>query len=513
MKGQSSVGKRIIWALFMVVLCTFLTFFMSMFLGSAFPELNVIYKAGIPVLVFVVLGVASLGLQSFLIPFVNSFSVPKGVKIALPIVLIGLGMLLGQFSYDEYADAALGTDVFQKFILDGSIYEAGEFSYQGIYQSGLDVVSILLGRTVFAVSFYNRIYLVLIALLGYFALKNICGKKTLASNLFLVFFFCAKQTMELSVMPEASLVYVLLVALFLFSVSLVYYYRTKTTKLMAQVISVFIMGCLFAALFISETNSLIFAIPAILVSFSGKHIQDKRWYYILAVEGMLLILITCMVVFALKPEIVLDFGFELPAINAVDLKVTALLILNVLGFLGVYGMWNQKLYYIIPALMSIYYMFVKTEFVSGVNGELCGFLCFVLYAALGIGLLDNFELVEEEEEEEEEDELEEDEPIAPIAPMTPMAPSVPIAPSVPMAQESALTAKAEPVRTDDTEQKEIDSIKAMNEKLNQVEAGFVPLTFKKPKRQEKKTYDYAYEPTVEEMKYDIEVSDDDDFDI
>ena len=263
-------------------------------------------------------------------------------------------------------------------------------------------------------------------------------------------------------------------------------------------------------MFISETNSLIFAIPAILVSFSGKHIQDKRWYYILAVERMLLILITCMVVFALKPEIVLDFGFELPAINAVDLKVTALLILNVLGFLGVYGMWNQKLYYIIPALMSIYYMFVKTEFVSGVNGELCGFLCFVLYAALGIGLLDNFELVEEEDEE---DELEENEPIAPIAPMTPMAPSVPIAPSVPMAQESALTAKAEPVRTDDTEQKEIDSIKAMNEKLNQVEAGFVPLTFKKPKRQEKKTYDYAYEPTVEEMKYDIEVSDDDDFDI
>lgn len=57
MKGQSSVGKRIIWAISMIVLCTFLTFFMSMFLGSAFPKLNVIYKAAIPVLIFVALGV------------------------------------------------------------------------------------------------------------------------------------------------------------------------------------------------------------------------------------------------------------------------------------------------------------------------------------------------------------------------------------------------------------------------------------------------------------------------
>ena len=43
MKGQSSVSNRIIWAFFMVVLCTFLTFFMSIFLGSAFPEMNFIY--------------------------------------------------------------------------------------------------------------------------------------------------------------------------------------------------------------------------------------------------------------------------------------------------------------------------------------------------------------------------------------------------------------------------------------------------------------------------------------
>ena len=496
MKGQSSVGKRIIWALFMVVLCTSLTFFMSMFLGSAFPELNIIYKAGIPVLVFVVLGVASLGLQSFFIPFISELSIPKWVKTALPVILIGLGILLGQLYYDEYSDMALKTEVFQKFILDGKIYETGELSFHSIYQCGLDFVSILFGNTVFAVSFYNRIYLVLSAILIYFALKNICGKKTLAANLFLVVFFFAKQTMELAVRPEASLVYGLLISVFLFSVSLVYYYRTRTTNLIAQVISVFVMGCLFAVLFISEANSLVFALPAIAASFSGKNMQDKRWYYILAIEGMLLILITCTVVLVLKPNFILDFRFELPTINAIDLKITTLLVLNVLGFLSVYGMWNQKLYYIIPGLMGIYYMFARADFVSGINGELCEFLSFALYASLGVGLLDNLEL--EEEEEEEVYVAEEVETVVSAAQS---------------AQETVPVSKDETVRTDNAEQKEIDSIKAMNAKLNQVEAGFVPLTLKKPKRQEKKSVDYAYEPTVEEMKYDIEVSDDDDFDI
>ncbi len=483
MKGQSSVGKRIIWALSMVVLCTFLTFFMSMFLGSAFPQLNVIYKAGIPVLIFVALGVASFGLQSFFIPFLNDLSVPSGIKKVLPVLFIGLGILMGQLSYDEYATAALETDVFQNFIYSGKIYESGSPFFQGIYQSGLDFVSILFGNTVFAVSFYNRVYLVLTAIFMYFALKNICGKKTLAANIFLVLFFGAKQTMELAVTPDATLVYVLCTAVFLFSVSLVYYFRTRTQNLIAQVISVFVMGCLFAVLFISEANSLIFALPAILVSFSGKSVQDKRWYYILAVEGMLLVLITCAVVLVSQPEFILDFAFELTAINAVDLKVTTLLVLNVLGFLSVYGMWNQKLYYTIPALMGIYYMFAKPEFASGVNGQLCVFLSFVLYAALGVGLLDNEEIEEKVKKVKvtEESETEEE-----------------------FAEEKVADSK---------EQEEIATIKAMNEKLNQVDANFVPLTLKQPKAREKKTVEYAYEPTIDEMKYDIEVSDDDDFDI
>ena len=503
MKGQSSVGNRIIWAFGMVVLCTFLTFFMSMFLGSAFPDLNVIYKAGIPALVFVVLGVAGFGIKNFFIPFLNDIYIPEGIKKAIPVIIIGLGIVLGQFSYDEFADTALQSDVFQNFMINGTIYETGKFGFESIYQSGLDVVRILLGNTVFAVSVYNRIYLILAAVFVYFALKNICSQKTLAANLFLVLFFCAKHTMELAVKPESTLVYVLLVALFFFSVSVVYYYRTRSHNLIAQVVSVFVMGCLFATLFIVEANSLILALPAILVSFSGKNRQDSRWYYILAVEGLLLIMITCVVVLVSRPEILLNFSFDFPAIDAVNLKITTLLVLNVVGFLGVYGMWNQKQYYIIPALMGIYYMFAETDFVSGVNGEFFVFLCFALYASLGVGLLDDSE-PDEIEETDADEVLDEDESTETISQEEPKVVQTVAVTEVPVNHATIVS---------DEEQDEIAAIKAMNDKLNKVEAGFVPLTFKGPKPREKKTVDYAYEPTIEEMKYDVDVADDDDFDI
>ncbi len=494
MESQSSVGKRIIWAVSMVVLCTFLTFFMSIFLGSAFPGLNVIYKAGIPVLVLVALGVAGFCLQSFFMPFINDLNIPDWIYKFMPVLLIGLGILMGQFSYDEFSGEVLKTEIFNGFMTDGIVYETTQLSFQSIYQSGLDFVTVLLGNTMFAVSCYNRFYLVISAILIYFALKNICGGKTFAANLFLILFFVAKQTTELSVVPDCTLVYFVLVAVFLFSVSLVYYFRTRSTNLIAQVISVFVMGCLFAALLICEANSLILALPAIAVSFSGKHKQDKRWYYILAVEGLLLILITSVLVFVLKPEFLLNFSFELPTIEAVDLKTTIVLVLNILGFLSVFGMWKQKLYYIIPAFLGIYFMFTTGDFVSGINGQFICFLCFVLYGALGVGLLDHSEIPEVEEKEEEEmDEFEEEEYEESVQDK--------VKENVPL------------VAADKQVQEEIASIKAMNEKLNQVEIGFVPLEFKKPKEREKKSIDYAYEPTQEEMKYDIEVSDDDDFDI
>lgn len=495
MESQNSVGKRIIWAVSMVVLCTFLTFFMSLFLGSAFPELNIIYKAGIPVLVLVVLGVIGFGIQSFLMPFLNDLNVPAGLIKLLPVLLIGLGILMGQFSFDEFSHEALKNEVFNGFMTDGIVYDTTEPGFAGIYQKGLDFVTVLLGNTVFAVSVYNRLILVISAILIYFALKNICDGKTFAANLFLVLFLVTKQTTELSVTPDCTLIYLVMVAVFMFSVSVVYYFRNRTTNLIVQVISVFVMGCLFAFLFICEANSLIFALPAIAVSFSGKNKQDKRWYYILAVEGVLLILITSALVFVLRPEFLLNFSFELPAINAIDLKTATILILNILGFLSIFGMWKQKLHYVIPAFMGIYFMFTKEDFVSGISGEFICFLCFALYGALGVGLLDNSEIPEKEEKADETEFLEDEKP------------------DITEKVEDSIQEKVPLVVADTKEQDEIATIKAMNEKLNRVEAGFVPLEFKKPKEREKKAVGYAYEPTLEEMKYDIEVSDDDDFDI
>lgn len=505
MESQSSVGKRIIWAVSMVVLCIFLTFFMSMFLGSAFPGLNIIYKAGIPTLVLVALGVAGFCLQSFFMPFLNDLNIPDWLKKILPVLLIGLGILMGQFSYDEFAGEVLKNDVYNGFLTTGVIYETTGVSFESIYQGGLDLVTILLGNTVFAVSCYNRIYLVVSAILIYFAIKNICDGKTFAANLFLVLFFIAKQTSELVIMPDCTLVYLVMVSVFLFSVSLVYYFRTKAINPIAQVISVFVMGCLFAALVICEANSLILALPAIAASFSGKKKQDTRWYYILAVEGLLLILITGALVFVLKPEMLLDFSFALPDIEAVDLKTTTILVLNILGFLSVFGMWKQKISYIVPAFVGIYFMFTTGDFVSGINGDFICFLCFVLYGALGVGLLDNSELPESEEKEsatvdyldEDFDETEYEEPV-----------SVQVQTMVQSPVQPAVQTPVQP-----QVQEEIAAIKAMNEKLNRVETGFVPLEFKKPKEREKKVIDYAYEPTAEEMKYDLEVADDDDFDI
>ena len=308
----------------------------------------------------------------------------------------------------------------------------------------------------------------------------------------LVLFFIAKQTLDLMIKPEAGVVYLLLVSVFLFSASCVYYFRTKTQNFVVQIVAIFIMGCIFAVMFACETNSIIFALPAIAASFSGHDKQEKMWYYILAVEGMVLILITCGVIFILKPEIVINLAFEWPSIHAVDFKTTMVLILNMLGFIGVYGMWKHKIYYVIPAFMSIYFVFVKADFASGINGEVIGFVCVALYAVLGIGMFENNNEIEDEETEEETLE------IATVTPVAPAASSV----KTPVIQQPIPEV-----------QEEIQSIRELNEKLNQKQPEFVPLTFKKPKQKEKKTVDYAFEPTVEQMKYDIEVADNDDFDI
>ena len=62
-------------------------------------------------------------------------------------------------------------------MLNGQIYETTKFGIESVYQSGLDIVRIFLGNTVFAVSVYNRFYLILTAIFIYFAIKNICNQK------------------------------------------------------------------------------------------------------------------------------------------------------------------------------------------------------------------------------------------------------------------------------------------------------------------------------------------------
>lgn len=502
MESQNSVGKRIIWAVSMVVLCTFLTFLLSMFISSAFPEMNVIYKGGIPALVFVVLGLVSCGIENFIIPFVNDVSIPKGLKNIITIIIFVAGILLQQMYFDQYSQSVAMSELFLDFVTDGRIFENNDLSFQGIYQSGLNVFSILFGYTVFAVSIYNRAYILLSAVLLFWAVKNVVGKRWVA-NLFLVLFFISKQTLDMMIKPEVGVVYLLMVSVFLLSVSLVYYYRTKTQNFIVQIISIFIMGCLFATLFACETNSIIFAVPAIAVSFSGQNKQEKMWYYILAVEGMLLILITCGLVFILKPEIVMNLAFEWPTIHAVDFETTMILLLNMLGFIGVYGMWKRKMHYVIPAFMSIYFIFVKPDFSSGINGEIVGFVCAALYAVLGIGMYDDGD-----ETKDERDDIVEEIPKAeptPSTPPTPVSSPTLIVSQTPVIQQQTVEEKQE--------QEEIQSIRELNAKLNQKQPDFVPLSFKKPKEREKKVADYAFEPTYEQMKYDIEVADNDDFDI
>ena len=478
MKSQSSVGKRIIWALFMIILGTFFTFFISMFLQNTFPDMNVIYRVSIPALVFVALGVLSYGIQYVSTEYLDGIALPKGVKRAIPIGIILLGLFVQQMYYIQFAEASAKTDIFTQFLFSGKIYETDGLNLCAIYQKGLDVISVIFGNTVFAVGFYNRVYLLISAVLLYFAIKNM-GGKIFAPNLVLVLFMFGIPTLELTVKPDAGVVYLLMVSVFLLSVSVVYYFRTCTTNFIVQIISVFIMGSLFAVLFIAEQNSIAFIIPAIWVSFSGYYVQDRRWYYILAIEGMLLLMITCAVVFIMKPEIVMGFEFELPSLGAIDSRVITLLVLNLLGFLGVYGMCNHKLIYIAPALMSMYFVFVKAESVNNIGSDLSQFLCFVLYAVMGVAMLDDSNVADEIEYLDEDEEV------------------------------------VEPIKTQPPADatSEIDAIKEMNKKLNQVEAGFVPLSFKQPKRQEKKVVDFAFEPTLAQMKYDIIVDDDDDFDI
>lgn len=481
MKGQASVGKRIIWAVSMVVLCTFTTFFASMFIGSAFPNLSIIYKGGIPVIIFVVLGIVSFAIQEYLLPGIKYLSVPEGVSKMLPVILVGLGILFMQFYYDENAGSEAVKSVYENFALNGRLFETTEFGFESIYQYVLNIVCILLGHTVFAVSIYNRCFVVLSVVFMYFALKNFT-RKSLASILFTVFFFFGQQIFKLGVYPDAGLVYILLCAIFVFITSLVYHFRTSGKKIPAIIVTQTLATLAYAFLIWLEPNSIIFGILLVATFFSGYKRIDERIFYISSVMNTLIIVIGLVVVVALNPMRLLNYSFMFPSIQAVDYNTTALLILLLIGFLGVYNMWNQSILYIYPAFIGIYFLLVNPEFTSKITSELSLFMCFAVYAALSVEAMD-----EEAEFEEYKDKKITEKVL----------------------EESGVTEEIK----EDSSANEIASIKVLNEKLNKVEQGFVPLTFQKPKRTEKKAVDYAYEPTPAQMKFDIEIAENDDFDI
>lgn len=515
MKSQSSVGKTIIWAVSMVVLCTFLTFFMSMFIGSAFPNMNIIYKGGIPVIVFVVLGIISFGIQEYLLPFIDDFTVPDWVKNALPIVLIGAGVLLMQFNYDENSGSAAVAEIYQNFAVNGQFYEASGLGIKSIYQYGLDISCVLFGYTVFAVSLYNRIYVVLSAVFIYLALKKFT-RSTFSSVLFFVFFLFGPQILQLGVMPDASVVYLLLCSFFVYILSLVFYYRTRKKNVAAIIITQILAVACFAFLLVCEPNSIILVLPLIAVFFSGYSKQETRVYFLSSIVSTLLVIIGLVAAVVTNPMLLLQYSFDLPAYQTFSYDVTLLLILALIGFMGVYGMWKRRIHYILPAFACIYFMFAERDFMSGITSDLSLFLSFAVFAALGMEALNTVW-----EDEDDEEEIPKEKAVAEETPVE--VPPVNQAPvnktpvnTTPVNTNSVnktVPTQVAPVEIKKEEMEEINAIKAMNEKLNQVDAGFVPMTFKKPKRQEKKSIDYAYEPTPAEMKYDIEVAENDDFDI
>ncbi len=487
MESQNSVAKKIIWVVSMIVLCTFLAFFMSMFLGSAFPDMNIIYKGMIPVLVFVALGLASYGIKNYLMPYLDDLDFPKVLKKVMPFLFLFLGLFVGQMYYDEHSKTEIVKAFYQSFVSDGKFYQISGLNLESIYQGGLDFVCILLGNTIFAVGFYNKIYLAVIALFLFFALKNVTGQR-LEGNLFILAFLLGQQVLSRSVYPDASLVYVLMVSLYVFILSCLYKYRVSGEKKYLQVFLIVLSVLMLCLLLFIETNSIVWVIPMLAVSFSGMGTQEKKWCLLSGIVTALAVIVVCGAMFVLKPMLLLDFGFEIPTIGHIGFDVTALLVLNLLGFMGIFGMWKAKLSYIIPAFMGIYFVFCKEPFASGISGDVCTLLCFALFAALGVGVLMQFSREEEEiclengEETKKEDKVEDG--------------------STP-----------ETTVSDMANQEEIQNIQALNAKLNEVQAGFVPKTFAKPKRVEKKAPEYAYEPTPAEMKFDIEISDNDDFDI
>lgn len=491
MMSQKCVWEKIIWAVAMVVLCTFLTFFVSNFMEKSFPNIEVAHRVVLPVLLFLLLGIVSFCLQGFFVPLVKNVTVPKAVKIIIPCLILVAGIVIHQFYYlGNFYDLAVGSEAYEHLAYAGGVYEEYGFSLKGIYENGLSMIRILLGDIAFSISVYQRIFLVLSAILLYFTVKNFTGREA-AANLFLVLFLFGKPVLDFILVPDATVVYMVLVSLFLFALSFVFAWKQKEDSLVMQIVSMVGVVGTFALLILLEQNSVILLLPAVLVFFSGYDLPNKKQYFLYAGVGTGCLLLTVLLGIFLDKIVLSQYVMGFYKLESVDAFGTTILILNIIGFLGVYGIWHQKLYYVIPFVMGIFYLFFGTNYTSGVDNHFMLFFAFVFYAIFGVSMLTELPF-EEVIEEEWADEMQEENIVT---------------------DKMQKEEKTEKTQEEKENQEEIQAIREMNEKLNDVDLEFIPMTFKKPKKKEKKAIDYAYEPTEEEMKYDVEVSEDDDFDV
>lgn len=470
MINQKCVCKKIIWAIGMIVICTFLTFFLSDFIGKFFPNVSMVCRVLVPVVIFVLLGAASSYLKEFALPKVESFLSIPAVKGILPCILVIFTLIIQQFYFRSHTFLWENQEILDIFLVNGRICIGWDGILLKMYQIGLKPITTLLGFTSFSISIYNRILVWISAILFYAAIC-LLGKNRVMAPLFACFFLLGKPALEFTIKPDVTVLYYVFLSIYFFALSFGFSLKRKKENFLKLGISGFISIILFALLIWVEPKSIVFILPAFCMIFCQYETDKKKIYWIYAgilnggfllvsILGFLTGHITLASFIVEMIEIANNSGFAIVAF-----------VLNLIGFLGVFGMWNPKLYYLIPYGMAVYFICFGKVYDSGIDSIALCFLSLVFYAVLGIGTLEVKSSVKENSEEE-------------------------------IAMEEY-----------DTENQEIESIRKINEKLNQTEANFVPLTFKQPKRQERKEITYIYEPTVDEMKYDIEVSEDDDFDV
>lgn len=469
MENQNSRGKKIIWIIGMCMICIVFTFFLSDFIGKNIPNVSMFCRLLIPVVIYVILGAFSMYFREYILVYVERFLSFRVAKVAVPLGIIVISLVIQESYFHTHTFLLDKQNLLETYLQTGCLFEGDVFFLGKVYQSGLNVLCTLLGFTTFSISVYNRIILILSAVFFYMAVQMFTDRK-LPAPLFMLFFLWGRYTLEFTTKIDVTVWYFVFVSLFFLALGYVYQVKKKESSIIEKVISGIVLAFLFFLLLWIEPKSMIFILPAFFVFFSCYTREKKKCYWIYSgiLAGSFLFLILMQI---LLEWLTLDaFSLSVYGIETVGKNAVVILVLNLIGFLGIYGLWNQKMYYMIPYVTALYFLCFGMRYDSGIDSSVLVFTSFVFYAAFGIGML-NVKKMDNELCKENKDELEE---------KTTM---------------------------------EIDAIRQINEKLNQKDENFVPLTFKQPKRQEKKEIGYLYEPAADKMKYDVEVAEDDDYDV